>query len=517
MNKTIKINLGGSLFQTDENAYRILRDYLQVLNNRFRHAEGGAETIEDIESRIAELLRSQTFAGGIITEEDVEKVLAILGSPEDFDIDPDNSESAGFPSQKKSLYRNPEDAILGGVCGGIGAYLNMDSVWIRVLFILFAIFFGIGLFVYLALWIAVPSARNEDQKREMYGEAFIFKSRNNRQSDNLRGSMVSEGRAHTGTTGAGGALNEIFKALGKLFFIILRIFLIFLGTALILTGFLTILTFALIFFLKYQGGFFVGDNELNLFYLSDFLNHVVNPAVTPWIIALSFIAVSLPMIAFIYWGVKMIFWFRAKDGLISLIGFLLWALSLAALSVILLNEGVSFAEKGKITSVEVLIQKPAEIYIMAGKRISNLDAQKKFSLPDEEYEIYFSGDSKDIYIRTSLNVHNSGDDLTRLEVTKRSSGRSKSDAKNKAETLVYEYSFNGDTLWLDEYFTIPEGSRWTCDMVEINLTIPEGTRLNIDRSATDLFDPLYHSDEWYFRDNKSSLWVMTEKGLSKNP
>ena len=59
MDKTIKINIAGTLFQIDNEAYRILRDYLQAINNRFRNVEGGHETVDDIESRIAEIFRSQ--------------------------------------------------------------------------------------------------------------------------------------------------------------------------------------------------------------------------------------------------------------------------------------------------------------------------------------------------------------------------------------------------------------------------------------------------------------------------
>ena len=48
MDNTIKINLGGILFQIDEEAYKLLRDYLQAIDTRFRNVAGGAETIEDI-------------------------------------------------------------------------------------------------------------------------------------------------------------------------------------------------------------------------------------------------------------------------------------------------------------------------------------------------------------------------------------------------------------------------------------------------------------------------------------
>ena len=70
------------------------------------------------------------------------------------------------------MYRNPDDTIIGGVCSGIGAYLDTDPVLFRILFVVFAAFFGVGFFIYLALWIALPAARTESQKREMYGSDY---------------------------------------------------------------------------------------------------------------------------------------------------------------------------------------------------------------------------------------------------------------------------------------------------------------------------------------------------------
>ena len=71
MDKTININLGGSMFQIEEDAFRTLRDYLQAINERLRNVEGGLETIEDIESRIAEIFQSQKSMAGVLSMENV--------------------------------------------------------------------------------------------------------------------------------------------------------------------------------------------------------------------------------------------------------------------------------------------------------------------------------------------------------------------------------------------------------------------------------------------------------------
>ncbi len=72
MDKTITINIAGTLFKIEEDAFAILRDYLQAINNRFRNMKGGAETVEDIESRIAEIFQSQKGLAGIITIKNVQ-------------------------------------------------------------------------------------------------------------------------------------------------------------------------------------------------------------------------------------------------------------------------------------------------------------------------------------------------------------------------------------------------------------------------------------------------------------
>ena len=79
------LHFAGILFQIDEKAYGILRDYLQAVNNRFRHVRGGVETVEDIESRIAEIFESQKGTAGTISVNNVEAMISIIGKPEDFD------------------------------------------------------------------------------------------------------------------------------------------------------------------------------------------------------------------------------------------------------------------------------------------------------------------------------------------------------------------------------------------------------------------------------------------------
>jgi phage shock protein C len=58
--------------------------------------------------------------------------------------------------ETKRLTRSRTDSMVGGVCGGLGAYLGIDSTIIRLLFVLLAFGKGIGFGLYFILWIVVP-------------------------------------------------------------------------------------------------------------------------------------------------------------------------------------------------------------------------------------------------------------------------------------------------------------------------------------------------------------------------
>lgn len=57
---------------------------------------------------------------------------------------------------EKKLYRSKTDKKLCGVCGGLASYFNIDPTIMRLLFVLFAIFVGCGLLVYIICALVIP-------------------------------------------------------------------------------------------------------------------------------------------------------------------------------------------------------------------------------------------------------------------------------------------------------------------------------------------------------------------------
>jgi len=56
----------------------------------------------------------------------------------------------------KRLYRSSREKVIGGVCGGIGKYLDVDPVLVRLVWVLAVILAGTGLLLYIIAWILIP-------------------------------------------------------------------------------------------------------------------------------------------------------------------------------------------------------------------------------------------------------------------------------------------------------------------------------------------------------------------------
>ncbi len=173
MKKTFSVNLGNMVYSIDDDAYLVLKDYLDSIEAYFAGDKDREDIMNDIEGRISELFSSMLNPGKqVLSVKDVEQVINIMGDPREIS----GSETKKPPyykreyrSRPRRLYRDPDDRVIGGVCGGLGAYFDIDPLIMRIIFIiLFFVFFG--LIIYIVLWIAVPEARTTIQKLEMRGD-----------------------------------------------------------------------------------------------------------------------------------------------------------------------------------------------------------------------------------------------------------------------------------------------------------------------------------------------------------
>ncbi len=172
MKKIININLSGRVLPIEDSAYEKLQAYIESLRRYFANEESRDEIINDIESRIAELLHDKIRKGATaVTDADVDEVIASMGRVEDFEAadkeatdektttqqQTSGNYSYSNTKESKRLYRDSSDKMIAGVCSGIATYLGIDPAIVRILFAIISFGgFGLGFLAYIILWIVLP-------------------------------------------------------------------------------------------------------------------------------------------------------------------------------------------------------------------------------------------------------------------------------------------------------------------------------------------------------------------------
>lgn len=195
MKITENISLAGYAFTIEKDAYAELGTYLNDIREAFRNDANAEEITADIEARIAELLREKCISGMVVDNRMVEDIKKRIGTPQELAQD-DVEDTEGTSGQEqaqqqetkkswksKRLFRNMDEKMLGGVCSGLGTYFGIDKALFRILFLLFSVIPFIGgnvilgplvilpfPLLYIILWIAMPAARTDEQRREMKGK-----------------------------------------------------------------------------------------------------------------------------------------------------------------------------------------------------------------------------------------------------------------------------------------------------------------------------------------------------------
>ena len=172
MKKVIDISLTGVLFHLEEDAYDDLKKYLKAIRKSLTEMEDTDEIMHEIEARIAELLlEKQNFPEQVINKQNIIDVITIMGKPEDYNVREEKTVIYKKTKKKKSLFRDFDRSVFGGVAAGLAHYLGMNIIIVRLIFIilLFASS-GTMILVYLILWIVIPKAKTASDKLKMRGE-----------------------------------------------------------------------------------------------------------------------------------------------------------------------------------------------------------------------------------------------------------------------------------------------------------------------------------------------------------
>ncbi|TVQ10238.1 MAG: PspC domain-containing protein [Bacteroidetes bacterium] len=328
MKKTVTANISGIVFHIDEDAYERLNLYLARIREKLSSEDGTDEILSDIESRIAEMFQEKiTASKTVITISDVKEVTEQLGEPEQFDESEEPSDkkkerSSYNEKTQKRLFRDPDDKYLAGVAGGLGAFFNLDPVWIRAAFIVFTFVYGFGPLLYIVLWIVVPRASTTAERLEMRGEKVnisniekSIKEELNEIKDNLK-EFSKETRDSFKSTSkkkrVSEAGNRLARALGIAAGIVLLVFAFSMLMAVISSIFL------LPFTIYASSGVlqFSIPEMLNVFLPSPFISQLATSGI--------FLIIGIPIFWIFMLAIQLLFDLRARFKTLGVITLILW-------------------------------------------------------------------------------------------------------------------------------------------------------------------------------------------------
>ena len=308
MEKIEKISIGHYVFSLDADANRTVKEYLRILENQYLGQSDGAEIMDSIESRMAELLYERCGSDRVATENDIRKIIEILGYPETDtaeqpatadDNKQEYTKNEKSATARKRLYRDTFNRKIAGVCSGISQWAGIDPIWLRLTFCVPSIllifidyeawWFILPFVLYLVLWLCIPKGVTARQRWEMRGESGsvddIKRYRYEREHERIDSTYKKSGR---------GCLAVGF------------------GIIILLVGLWGLYLKLMVF-----GGIFFGSNFLfgtldwlsfsNMF--TSFLNSfpITRMFVNPWIQMLWMLIFIIPSLLLIYGGIILIF------------------------------------------------------------------------------------------------------------------------------------------------------------------------------------------------------------------
>ena len=495
MNKTVNINLGGMFFHIDEDAYQKLTRYFDAIKRSLSNSSGHDEIIKDIEMRVSELLNEkQKTDKHVIGLKDVDEVIAVMGQPEDYIIEDDGTtgptNNKTYSTTTKKLYRDREKGMIGGVASGLGYYLGIDALWIRLALILLVWGFGTGIIAYIILWIVVPEAVTTSEKLEMTGEPVNISNIEKKvraEYENVSEKIKNADYDKYGNQIKTGA-SKIGNSFGDFILTIFKIFAKFLGVILIITG-ITILFFLLVGIFTLGSGVFIDFPWQGFVEAGNFTDYPI------WAFGLlMFFAVGIPFFFLTLLGFKLLAPNMKSIGSIAKYTLLaIWLIAVSLAISIGIKQATAFAVDGRVVKKETFTLNPTDTLYIKFKHndyfAKNVDDRNGFLVTQDSTgtDIIYSNDVR-------ITIERTDEKTPYIQIEKEAKGKSLAEAKRRAEQIKYSYKIEGNQLILDNYLLTNLKNKYRDQEIEITLFLPKGTLIkpddsmqNYDRTDSDYF------------------------------
>ena len=504
MKKTVNINLAGTFFHIDEDAFAKLSRYLEAVKKSISDPVGGDEIIQDIEARIAELFSEKLEINTqVISTRELDAIIEIMGQPEDYIMDEDatqtnsatGNQTKGETTSNKQLFRDSDNKFIAGVCSGLSHYLGLEVIWVRLFWIFLSfVTTGFGVIAYLLFWILVPGAQTTSEKLKMTGEPINisniekkFNEGYQKVSQNIKnvdydkyGEKIKKGSA-TFFDSLGAILSTVFKIGIKLF-----------GLLIVIAGLLGLISILIGMTVFGTFGIYDTGAGMDLYQLFDTTNTPI------WLLSIILTLVAgIPLLVLFILGLKIIapnIKSIGTPGKITLAT--IWLLSLIALAVLGVRQATDRAyEDTSITEIPLNIntETPVQLSMRNNDKYS-YDVRRNGGLnvkPNENGDkVLYSNDIR-------LIVRSTNENIGKIVIEKSARGKDYREAKARAEAIDFNFDYNFDTneLALDGYFLTDIANKYRDQEMEIIIYLPVDTRLVADKNTRS-----FHRNESRYRD-----------------
>ncbi len=474
MNKTISISLAGFSFIIEEQAYEKLNAYLQALRNSLEKDEAD-EVMYDIEIRIAEIFRENLDKREVVNSDDVEKVIAQIGTPEAIEGQSEENAEQEIPQEKtkKELFRDMKRGKIAGVCAGLAQYFGMDISLMRIIWILVFIFSVgfVSVVAYVILWVVVPEAETASDFLKMQGRPINFDSL--KEAGQRVSSFYNENKSEIVKTGAG-----IWK--------VIRIILGGIMALITINVLVSLVSFILVFFGAWDFQLFGKYQDLEEF--NFFFNTDENTRYA--FMAIVIIGILIPAIVFMALSIKL---FSPKTK-IRYAGFLVGTL-FALLMIFGVYFGLSVQKKELIYSGNNVQEE--RVSINTQSNVLTLDL-KRVEIP-QNFRAYgddIFSDKKKIYKEDYPDVY-----ITRRSDVKQPyiMIRKTADGYNIPIGLSVPVEVSGNAVLLPNYISYSYDQRFRDYDVDYELVIPETMEI---RDLSDGKVDIHGDEHGFYREER---------------
>ncbi len=471
MKKNFSVNIGGRIFNIDDDAFERLNSYLARLRSFFSPDEGRDEILSDIEMRIAELLEQKKSLGIVIVGlQQVEEVIGSMGEPDQLSENGTARPQQSFKTRTPGkLFRDPDHRQIGGVAAGIAAWFGIDPLWIRLLFGILVFIYGIGAILYAVLWLILPVARTTTERLEMQRQTINIDTMRNEIS--LTGSALK----NTGNSvmhSLGKILRFLTELAGHLFRLILKIFRLASGVMLLLL--------VLAIFLGLGLGFIIREPiHIQMYFLdsttqASMLAWLLPGASVRWLVYISGIMLLIGITGmFIFLGLRLMLKWPPLRWQVMLVLGLLLAAGIITGGGAVYQYSCSVAEKASSSANQTYPLKNKVIHLSA------------ISAEPEEYWSPLSGNDlskrrQEVIGKINLSLRPAAADSLIMTTIRSASGLSESRASEFLAPLNYSCNFRDTLLLLNPWFSFPKSDGMHNQSVDLILGIPVNTTVLID-------------------------------------